>query len=131
MPTEKVVRNFDHSTRFATLDEPFARKRVRCNFQRTLAVQGMIYTSRFSLRNPLPFILRVQLANASSGRQQSHARYATSASIIIRGNMKQKAADEYTQIDQGAWAPFPDALSAGGIRWKLLHISPEAGTWTA
>jgi hypothetical protein len=45
--------------------------------------------------------------------------------------MKQKAADEYTQIDQGAWAQFPDALSAGGIRWKLLHISPEAGTWTA
>ena len=27
--------------------------------------------------------------------------------------------------------PFPDALSAGGITWKLLHVSPEAGTWTA
>ena len=40
--------------------------------------------------------------------------------------MKLKAADEYVKIDQGAWAPFPDALSAGGIRWKLLHISPEA-----
>jgi acetylacetone-cleaving enzyme len=45
--------------------------------------------------------------------------------------MKQRAAEEYTQIDQGSWAPFPDTLSVGGIMWKLLHVSPEAGTWTA
>ena len=45
--------------------------------------------------------------------------------------MKPQAREEYVQIDHGAWAPFPDALSAGGITWKLLHVSPEAGTWTA
>jgi len=44
---------------------------------------------------------------------------------------KQKAAEEYVQMDAGPWAPFPDALSQGGITWKLLHVSPEAGTWTA
>lgn len=45
--------------------------------------------------------------------------------------MKAKAAEEYVQVDSGAWAPFPDTLSKGGITWKLLHASPEAGTWTA
>jgi hypothetical protein len=45
--------------------------------------------------------------------------------------MKQKAEEEYVQMDKGAWARFPDALSKGGITWKLLHVSPEAGTWTA
>jgi acetylacetone-cleaving enzyme len=45
--------------------------------------------------------------------------------------MKQKAQEEYVQIDEGSWAPFPDAFSTGGITWKLLHASPEAGTWTA
>ena len=45
--------------------------------------------------------------------------------------MKAQAIEEYVQIDQGAWAPFPDAFSVGGISWKLLHVSPEAGTWTA
>lgn len=45
--------------------------------------------------------------------------------------MKQVAAQEYFQIDDGPWAPFPEALSQGGITWKLLHVSPEAGTWTA
>jgi acetylacetone-cleaving enzyme len=44
--------------------------------------------------------------------------------------MKQKAREEYVQIDEGSWAPFPDAFSTGGITWKLLHVSPEAGTWT-
>ena len=39
--------------------------------------------------------------------------------------------DEVGHFDEGAWAPFPDALSRGGITWKLLHVSPEAGTWTA
>ncbi|MFD0390080.1 cupin domain-containing protein [Tistrella bauzanensis] len=34
-------------------------------------------------------------------------------------------------MDDGPWAPFPDAFSAGGITWKLLHVSPEAGSWTA
>ncbi len=45
--------------------------------------------------------------------------------------MKPHSPEEYVQIDHGAWAPFPEALSAGGIHWKLLHVSPDAGTWTA
>jgi hypothetical protein len=45
--------------------------------------------------------------------------------------MKQPIAEEYVQIDALDWAPFPEALSTGGIRWKLLHVSPESGAWTA
>lgn len=45
--------------------------------------------------------------------------------------MKPKVAEEYVQIDETDWQPFPDTLSEGGISWKLLHVSPEAGAWTA
>jgi len=45
--------------------------------------------------------------------------------------MKAKVAEEYVQMDKVDWQPFPDAFSAGGIRWKLLHVSPEMGAWTA
>lgn len=45
--------------------------------------------------------------------------------------MKLQAPEEYVQIDDAAWAPFPEAFSTGGITWRLLHVSPEAGTWTA
>ena len=45
--------------------------------------------------------------------------------------MKPKIAEEYVQIDKTEWQPFPDTLSEGGISWKLLHVSPEAGAWTA
>ena len=45
--------------------------------------------------------------------------------------MKPLVAQEYVQIQQLEWQPFPDAFSAGGIRWKLLHVSPEVGAWTA
>ena len=45
--------------------------------------------------------------------------------------MKSQVAEEYVQIDAQPWAPFPEALSTGGIRWKLLHVSPEMGSWTA
>ena len=45
--------------------------------------------------------------------------------------MKPKVAEEYVQINDVEWQPFPDALSEGGIRWKLLHVSPEVGAWTA
>lgn len=45
--------------------------------------------------------------------------------------MKSKIGEEYVHIDSVAWQPFPDAFSAGGIRWKLLHVSPEVGAWTA
>ena len=45
--------------------------------------------------------------------------------------MKSKTAEEYVQIDALAWKAFPAAFSNGGIRWKLLHVSPEQGAWTA
>ena len=34
-------------------------------------------------------------------------------------------------LDDLDWVPFPDALSAGGIRWKLLNVAPELGSWAA
>jgi hypothetical protein len=45
--------------------------------------------------------------------------------------MKKKIEEEYVQMDELAWKPFPAAFSTGGIRWKLLHVSPEMGAWTA
>ena len=45
--------------------------------------------------------------------------------------MKAKIKEEYVQMDALAWKPFPEAFSTGGIRWKLLHVSPEMGAWTA
>jgi acetylacetone-cleaving enzyme len=45
--------------------------------------------------------------------------------------MKPKIGEEYVQVDAVEWQPFPEAFSAGGIRWKLLHVSPEVGAWTA
>lgn len=44
---------------------------------------------------------------------------------------KEQIAEEYVQVDALDWAPFPEALSKGGIRWKLLHVSPEVSSWTA
>ncbi|MEP4957687.1 MAG: hypothetical protein ABJV68_11945 [Paracoccaceae bacterium] len=35
------------------------------------------------------------------------------------------------ELDDLPWVPFPDALSAGGIRWKLLNVAPELGSWAA
>ena len=37
----------------------------------------------------------------------------------------------YVQLDEIEWADFPEGLSKGGIRWKLLNVSPEMGAWTA
>lgn len=37
----------------------------------------------------------------------------------------------YVQMDKVDWVDFPEALSDGGIRWKLLNVSPEMGAWTA
>ena len=37
----------------------------------------------------------------------------------------------YVQMDEVDWVDFPEALSSGGIRWKLLNVSPEMGAWTA
>lgn len=45
--------------------------------------------------------------------------------------MKLKSEEEYVQMDDCPWAPFPEALSEGGITWRLLHVSPDMGSWTA
>ena len=45
--------------------------------------------------------------------------------------MKNKIEEEYVQIDHVKWQPFPEDFSKGGIKWKLLHVSPELGSWTA
>ena len=37
----------------------------------------------------------------------------------------------YVQMDAVDWVDFPQGLCAGDIKWKLLHVSPEAGAWTA
>lgn len=45
--------------------------------------------------------------------------------------LKSKLPQDYTHINDLDWQPFPEAFSAGGITWKLLNVSPEAGEWTA
>lgn len=45
--------------------------------------------------------------------------------------IKERAADDYVQVGTVAWQPFPGEFSTGGIRWKLLHVSPEVGAWAA
>lgn len=45
--------------------------------------------------------------------------------------MKSRIPEEYVHVDSLDWHPFPAAFSSGGIRWKLLHVSPEVGAWTA
>ena len=45
--------------------------------------------------------------------------------------MKAKITEEYVHIPDLNWLPFPPALSEGGIRWKLLHVQPGHGAWTA
>ncbi len=45
--------------------------------------------------------------------------------------MKPKVEEEYVQMDEVDWKPFSPDFSNGGIRWKLLHVSPEMGSWAA
>jgi hypothetical protein len=45
--------------------------------------------------------------------------------------MKARVKEQFVQIDQLPWKPLPEAFAKGGIRWKLLNVSPEAGAWTA
>ena len=45
--------------------------------------------------------------------------------------MKSHTPEEYVQMDEIPYVPFPEGLASGGIRWKLLHVSPEMGAWTA
>jgi acetylacetone-cleaving enzyme len=53
------------------------------------------------------------------------------AACNVRSYYEAKRQEEYVRFNEGSWAPFPDAFSTGGITWKLLHVSPEVGTWTA
>jgi hypothetical protein len=39
--------------------------------------------------------------------------------------------DDYVQMDELDWVEFPQGLCAGSVQWKLLHVSPETGAWTA
>ena len=43
----------------------------------------------------------------------------------------QPAQGRSVQIDEVDWVDFPSALSQGGIRWKLLNVAPEVGSWAA
>jgi acetylacetone-cleaving enzyme len=45
--------------------------------------------------------------------------------------MKPRPSEEYVPVSAVDWQPFPQDFSTGGIRWKLLHVSPEVGAWTA
>ncbi len=44
--------------------------------------------------------------------------------------MKQRATDEYVQTDHVEWEDFCEDFHTGGVQWKLLHVSPEIGSWT-
>ena len=47
-------------------------------------------------------------------------------------NIHQDGLDgRYVQMDQVEWVDFPAALCEGPIKWKLLNVSPELGSWTA
>lgn len=35
------------------------------------------------------------------------------------------------ELNDLTWVDFPTALSVGGIRWKLLNVAPELGSWAA
>lgn len=45
-------------------------------------------------------------------------------------NLIQKPQDAYVQVDQVKWQAFPEQFHTGGVKWKLLHVSPELGIWT-
>ena len=45
--------------------------------------------------------------------------------------LKSKIECEYSPLTQDTWKALPDSLGSAGARWKLLHVSPEAGSWTA
>ena len=46
-------------------------------------------------------------------------------------NTAERASGDYVQMDEVDWMQFPEGLCKGDIKWKLLHVSPEAGAWTA
>jgi acetylacetone-cleaving enzyme len=44
--------------------------------------------------------------------------------------VKPKLTDEYMQVNEIEWEDFCEEFQSGGVQWKLLHVSPEAGSWT-
>jgi len=45
--------------------------------------------------------------------------------------LKPKIECEYSSLVSTEWKPLPEGFGASGGRWKLLHVSPESGSWTA
>ena len=58
-------------------------------------------------------------------------RNATQDANARRILVKAHTPEEYVQMDKIPYVPFPEGLAEGGIEWKLLHVSPEMGSWTA
>jgi hypothetical protein len=44
--------------------------------------------------------------------------------------LKARTNDEYVQTDTVAWQDFPEEFHSGGVKWKLLRVSPEMAFWT-
>lgn len=45
---------------------------------------------------------------------------------------KKDAVDgEFVHVDEVEWQVMPEPFAHGGICWKLLHVSPELGSWSA
>lgn len=44
--------------------------------------------------------------------------------------MKERIGDEGVLIDDLEWQEFPTNTHTGGLEWKLLHVGPEAPSWT-
>jgi hypothetical protein len=60
---------------------------------------------------------------------RSRAKAASNAKHVFAP--KGETPGEYVQMDAMDWQPMPEPFASGGIRWKLLHVSPESGGWTA
>ncbi len=37
---------------------------------------------------------------------------------------------ESVELTSLEWHPLPEGFTTGQVKWKLLHVSPEAGSWT-
>lgn len=44
---------------------------------------------------------------------------------------KDQVEGEFIHVDNVEWQIMPEPFAHGGIEWKLLHVSPELGAWTA
>ena len=45
--------------------------------------------------------------------------------------LKPPIASEFESLRPEGWKDLPVGFSSLGGRWKLLHVSPESGAWTA